>query len=96
MVYFKIHLHIHFHVEITDIDQVVYSEIGVFEQGMERHDEMQVFGDFWIKAFVPIGRCFVQTNEPLKGLFKEAIGVNGTMDAILVGLVSVGVGYGLP
>ena len=64
--YFIPELNFDFIVKITAIDEVSDGEIGVVEQIVEGLYQVQVFGQFLVKAFVPVGRRTIHTNEVFK------------------------------
>ena len=64
--YFIPKLNFDFVVKITAIDEVSDGEIGVVEQVVKGLCQVQVFGQFLVEAFVPVGRRTIHTNEVVK------------------------------
>ena len=52
-----------FVVKLTAIDEISNGKIRVVEQVVEGINQMQVFGQFLVKAFVPVGRRTLHTDE---------------------------------
>ena len=55
-------------VKFTTIDEVGDGKFSVFEQVVKGLDQMKVFGQLLVEAFVPVGRRTIQPNEVVKGL----------------------------
>lgn len=57
-----------FGVEVADVDEVGDGEHGVVEQVVESTCEVQILGEFSIKAFVPVGRGAIHADEAVEGV----------------------------
>lgn len=57
-----------FGVEVADVDEVGNGEHGVVEQVVESTCEVQILGEFSIKAFVPVGRRTIHADEAVEGV----------------------------
>ena len=59
-------LNFDFIVKITAIDEVSDGEISVVEQIVEGLYQVQVFGQFLVEAFVPVGRWTIHPDKFVK------------------------------
>ena len=64
--YFIPKLNFDFIVKLTAIDKVGDGKIGVVEQVVEGLCQMQVFGQFLVEAFVPVGRWTIHPDKFVK------------------------------
>ena len=66
LLYFIPELNFDFIVKITAIDEVSDGEVGVVEQVVESLYQVQVFGQFLVEAFVPVGRWTIHADKLVK------------------------------
>lgn len=59
-------LNFDFIVKLTAIDEVSDGKIGVVEQVVEGLYQVQVFGQFLVEAFVPVGRWTIHPDKFVK------------------------------
>jgi len=64
--YFIPELNFDFIVKLTAIDKVSDGKIGVVEQVVKGLCQMQVFGQFLVEAFVPVGRWTIHLDKFVK------------------------------
>ena len=79
------HLHPDFRAEVSNEDEVREGEVGVVEKVVKRADEVQVFGEFRVEPFVPVGRRTSHPDEVVER-FTEVAGESqcGEGHAVLI------------